>query len=244
MSCVKTICRDAKKYGIKLHPEIEDDGFRATKEKTYFVTLSEPEINQIFESDLSHTNYLENARDWLIIGVWTGARVSDLLNFNASNLKNGFIEYTAQKTKQQIILPIHWQVESIIAKLGGRMPRQISSQKYNDYIKEVCRLSGIVEVCHGGKFNTDIKRKVTGHYPKYELISTHCARRSFATNHYGKLPTPVIMAATGHKSERMLLSYIGKTPQDNAMQLRDFWAKEVAKTKKEPQLKVVKIANP
>jgi len=58
------------------------------------------------------------------------------------------------------------------------------------------------------------------------MTSTHTARRSFATNHYGKLPTPVIMSATGHTTEKMLLAYIGKTAKDNALVLQEYWQKE------------------
>src|SRR5690606_7636466 len=92
LACIKTICLDAKKYGIKIHPELEWGEFRITKQETYFVTLTGEEINQIFEKDLSGSPYLDNARNWLIIGVWTGARVSDLLKFDKSNIKDGFIQ--------------------------------------------------------------------------------------------------------------------------------------------------------
>ena len=63
---------------------------------------------------------------------------------------------------------------------------------------------------------------------------------SFATNHYGKLPTPVIMSATGHTTEKMFLAYIGKTPKDNAVLLQEYWHKEARKQSKAPSLKLVK----
>ena len=47
-------------------------------------------------------------------------------------------------------------------------------------------------------------------YPKYELITSHTMRRSFATNHYGKIPTPILMKLTGHSRESTLLEYVGK----------------------------------
>ena len=74
------------------------------------------------------------------------------------------------------------------------------------------------------------------------MVSTHTARRSFATNHYGKLPTPVIMSATGHTTERMLLAYIQKAPKDNARALLEYWQKEIKKKAKESTLQVVKTA--
>ena len=241
IKCLKTILKNAKQYGLKVHPETDHDGFRSTNEKTYFVTLNEDEIDIIFNLDLSNRPYINNARNWLIIGVWTGARVSDLLNFTTANISKGFIEYTAQKTKQIIMLPVHWQVQSIIDRNDGDLPHKISNQRYNDWIKDVCQLAGIDQIEKGAIYITDKtsktkkaktpQRKVVGQYPKWKMVSTHTARRSFATNHYGKLPTPVIMSATGHTTEKMLLAYIGKTPQDNAVLLKDFWEKEEVRTR-------------
>lgn len=243
LTFIKTICLDAEKYGLKINAEVKGDQFRATKEKVSFITLTETEINKIYNTSFSDSSYLQNAKNWLIIGVWTGARVSDLLNFKKSNIKNGFIEYTAQKTNQRIVLPLHYQVRQILDNNNGEFPRKISSQKFNDYIKQVCKKVGIVEEVNGSR-TTEIKkgvwRKVKGIYNKYDLVSTHICRRSFATNHYGKLPTPVIMAVTGHTTEKMFLNYIGKTAKDNAEVLNNFWKHQEQKREQKPQLEVIK----
>ena len=240
---VKTICLDAKKYGLKVSPDLENGEFRQTKEKVLFITLNENEIQKIFEHDFSNKEFLDNARNWLIIGVWTGARVSDLLKLTMSNITGDFIEYTAKKTAQKIILPLHPQVKFILNELNGEFPREISSQKFNDYIKIVCENVGINEMILGSK-KTKIKKKVwrqeTGMFKKSLLVSTHICRRSFATNHYGKLPTPVIMTVTGHTTEKMFLSYIGKTAKDNADILNEFWKLQELKREKKTTLKIVK----
>jgi len=239
---VKTICLDAKKYGIKISKDIENGNFKPTKEDVSFVTLSENEITQIKNKDFKDLPYLENAKQWLIIGLWTGARVSDLLNFTIDNVNNGFIEYTSKKTGQKIILPLHKDVKDILTANSGEFPRKISNQKYNDYIKKVCELAEINQLVKGSK-NVKIKdkvwRKVKGEYLKHELVSTHICRRSFATNHYGKLPTPVIMAVTGHTTEKMFLRYIGKSAKDNANELQKFWEIQEHKKTKTPQLRKV-----
>ena len=243
LTFIKTICLDAKKYGLKINPEIESDQFRATKEKVTFITLSETEINKIYQKSFIDKPYLENAKNWLIIGVWTGARVSDLLKFTNKNIKNGFIEYTAIKTNQKIILPLHQQVREILENNNGEFPRKISSQKFNDYIKKVCKEVGINEEVEGSKtkeVKKKVWRKVKGNYKKYDLVSTHICRRSFATNHYGKLPTPVIMAVTGHTTEKMFLNYIGKTAKDNAETLNNFWKHQELKKEQKPKLEVIK----
>ena len=253
LTMVKTICLDANSTkGIKVNDAILNGNFKTTKEETNFVTLSEEEIQAIFDKDFNGAPYLDNARNWLIIGVWIGARVSDLLNLNKKNLKGEYLEYTAQKTGGKIIMPLHWQVQSTIEKLDGNLPRQITPQKFNDYIKEVCEAVGIDDKVKGSKRKytgkkdrkkNKIWRKVPGTYKKHELVSTHICRRSFATNHYGKLPTPVIMSATGHKTEKMLLNYIGKAPKENADFLAEYWRKAKAKQEKGPQLEIIKNAN-
>jgi len=239
---VKTICFDAKKYGIKINPDIEKDEFRATKEDVSFITLSENEILKIFNHKFIKGSYLDNARNWLIIGVWTGARVSDLLRFTNLNIKNGYIEYTAKKTGQKIILPVHPQVKEILNNLNGNFPHKISDQNFNVYIKKVCEKVKINEVVKGSK-KTKLKHKVwrkqKGKYKKWELVTSHICRRSFATNHYGELPTPVLMAITGHKTEKMFLNYIGKTSKDNAEVLNKFWELQEQKQNKKSKMEIV-----
>jgi hypothetical protein len=56
-----------------------------------------------------------------------------------------------------------------------------------------------------------------------ELVSSHIGQRSFASNHFGKIPTPIIMAATGHKSESSFLKYIGRSRAEMASLLAEYW---------------------
>lgn len=215
-------------------------------EQTEFITFTENEIDNIFYSNFENKPYLNNAKNWLIIGLWTGARASDLLNLTLENIKGEFIEYTSKKTEQKIILPIHWQVKSILESLQ-RFPQKISSQKYNDYIKKVCEELGFNDTVKGKKITNisedkkvKIYRKTKGDFKKWELVTSHIGRRTFATVHYGKLPTPVIMSATGHTTEKMLRRYIGKTAKDNAEFLQNFWDKEKQKQNKKSFLKIAK----
>ena len=132
------------------------------------------------------------------------------------------------------------------------LPHKISTQKYNDYIKLICKEVGLNEMIEGAKSvdvnNKDktkpkkpkIFRKEKSIYKKWELVSTHIGRRSFATNHYGKLPTPVLMSATGHTTEKMFLNYIGKSSIDNAEILRTYWNKLEQIKDKKTILKIAK----
>ena len=225
---IKTICRHAKS-SLSVNEQIFSWSLK--KEKTPFVYLTFEEIDSIIGlSELPE--YLDNARDWLVISCYTGQRVSDFMNFDKSKIrvekeKNGseikLIEFTQKKTKQHIALPLHQEVIKILAKRNGDFPRPLSDVKYNKYIKTVALKAGLVEELEAYKLNSEINRKEKKLYPKYELITSHIGRRSFATNHYGKIPTVFLMSATGHMSEKMFLNYIGKTQADLARSLSKYF---------------------
>ena len=61
------------------------------------------------------------------------------------------------------------------------------------------------------------KRVAFGMYPKYELITSHTMRRSFATNYFGKIETPIIMEITEHSRESTFLTYIGMHQNKDAL---------------------------
>ena len=80
----------------------------------------------------------------------------------------------------------------------------------------MCRLSGINQVIKRNKMISVTKRVEFGMYPKYKLITSHNMRRSFATNYFGKIETPILMEFTGHSRESTFLSYIGENPNKDA----------------------------
>lgn len=225
---IKTICRHAK-TALSVNEEIFNWSLK--KEKITIVYLNFDEIDKVSKlKDLP--NYLDNARDWLIISCYTGQRVSDFMTFNKSMIRteedpNGknikLVEFTQKKTKQIIALPLHPEVIKILTKRNGEFPRPISDVKYNNYIKIIVKKAGITEEIIGSKIDSSINRKVKKSYPKHELITSHIGRRSFATNFYGIIPTPLIMSATGHMSEKMFLNYIGKSQTDRAKSLSKYF---------------------
>ncbi len=225
---IKTICRHAK-TSLKVNEEIYNWSLK--KEKTPIVYLDFKEIDVISKlRDLPE--YLDNARDWLIISCYTGQRVSDFMTFdntkirveNDTDEKQIFlVEFTQMKTKQNIALPLHPEVIKILNKRNGEFPRAISDVKYNLYIKLVAEKAKINTLIEGSKIDSKSNRKLKKIYPKNELITSHIGRRSFATNYYGIIPTPLIMSATGHVSEKMFLNYIGKTQSDRAKSLSKYF---------------------
>ena len=72
---------------------------------------------------------------------------------------------------------------------------------------------------------TSGKYKRDDPYEKWELVSSHTARRSACTNMFLKgIPTSAIMKISGHKKESTFMKYIKVTAEENA----DFLAENYA----------------
>lgn len=244
---VKTVCRDAKIYGIETNTQLE--AFTGYSDEPYRIHLTFDEIEQIEQSNI-FADALINARDWLIIGCYIGQRVSDLLILTKDNLvdKNGLelIELTQKKTGKTVFIPLHEKVKNILNKNNGSFPRKISAQRFNEYIKKVAEIAGISEPTKGAiiqeiqENDKKIFRKKEGVFPKYELVTSHICRRSFASNYYGEMPTPLIMTITGHGSEAQFLAYVGKPPIDHAEQIAEYLNLIYQKQQNKPRLEIRK----
>jgi integrase len=103
------------------------------------------------------------------------------------------------------------------------------SKTYINYVvKDICKLAGINSPEQ--KQTTRHGMTVTKNVEKWELVSTHTARRSFATNAYKMgVPSITIMAITGHKTETSFLKYIKVTPQEHATKILEIWRRNEMK---------------
>lgn len=241
---LKTVCLDAQFNGREVNPQLKRvSGFT---EKASKIFLNFEELEKIQATKFTRPA-LENARDWLVVGCYIGQRVSDLLTLTSDNIVTRagleLIELTQKKTGKFVSIPFHHKVKQIVEKYGGKFPYKICDQKFNEYIKEVCQLAGINQPVYGGKvFKIEEKtyRKEFGTFPKYELVTSHVCRRSFASNFYGDIPTALLIAITAHSTEQQFLAYIGKTADDYAVQLAEYWRKQALQSNQETTLTVVR----
>lgn len=255
---LKTVCRDAEIDGLPIDAKLgKVKGGKPVND--HILYLSPFELEKIKKANLIG-EALQNARKWLLLGCNIGQRGGDLLRLTKNNFvtRNGLevIELKQQKTGKQVTIPILDETREII-KDG--LPRSIAIQNFNNYIKDICKIAEINELTEGAKITMldkegneipkdsngkylkkGVKRKIKGVFPKYELMTSHVCRRSFASNVYGVLPTPLIMQITQHSSERLLLQYIGKNSLDYAKQIADFYELQAQREKKESKLEVVK----
>ena len=264
LEILKTVCIDAEKHEIKINPYSKViQHFRESDKDRYIQTLSFDELEQIKNTDYTDlaqlkdfkkTNpqltknliltpeTLNNARNWILIGCEIGQRGGDLLKITNENIryKGGkmYLDIIQQKTNKSVTVPII--APHVIDIIENDLPLEIPHQKLNDYSKVVCKMAGIVEIVKGTKLNTETNRKELGNYPKYELIASHCFRRSFASNYYKIMPTAILIGITGHSKESLFLTYINKREDKDAN--ADLFMKfyEDLNKDKKPEMKVIK----
>jgi len=210
---VKSFAIHAKdNFDYELHNTIKN--IKVNFDETLFCTLNKAEQLQILNTNMPHP-YLNNAKRWLLLSCLLGQRVSDLLNISHDNIQKikgkRYISLIQQKTKHRINIPISPGINNLIVE---GFPHKISDVKYNKYIKEVCKLTGLDTLIKGYKHNALTNRKELGIYHKHELISTHIGRRSFATNNFGIISTAILCKITGHTTEKSFLKYINKEDND------------------------------
>lgn len=198
----------------------------------YRVTIDEQSVQPLLKNDdRRHHNVsrkvaaMRKARDMFLIGAFTGLRYSDYSRLKPANIKDGVIRIRNRKTGVTTSVPVHWVVQEILDS-GYDYEHPLFEQKLNDQIKDVARLAGLTDDVLvtrklGGKAVEVIKKR-------YELVSSHTARRSFATNAYkAGIPSLAIMKVTGHKRETTFLRYIRISEKENAEMLKasDFFSR-------------------
>ena len=220
---LKTLLRDALENEYHQNTKFTSKKFTAPSENVTTLYLNNKELDELNHIDLSNNNRLERVRDVFLISCYTGLRFSDLQQVKTKNIitdpfnpNDLYLKIKQTKTGDPVTIPIDNRLMSILVKYNYELPAPISNQKTNKFLKEICeKLESLKEVIEieftkGGL-------KVVESYAKYDLISTHTARRSFATNAYlsGQQPRN-IMAVTGHKTETSFYKYIRVTPMEMA----------------------------
>ena len=219
---LKIIMRAAREEGLHDNGLIESRKFRVLTAEVENIYLTESEIRAIAEVDLKGDKHKSIARDIFLVGCYTAQRFSDYSTINEGNIRtldNGqkVIDLKQQKTGNKVVIPIRAELQAILDKYENRLPKAYE-QKVNKYIKEIAREAGIVDMVEVSYVESGEKKSHL--VEKCELVKTHTARRSGATNMYlAGIPTIAIMKITGHKTEKEFMKYIKITEEQTAIEL-------------------------
>ena len=196
----------------------------AVRERLEALDISEDEkLTQLSKCRITHIRTLEHVRDIFIVGCLTGQRVSDYSRICDDMITeiNGveFILLTQQKTDKKVYIPVDRRVRQILDKYDGKLPH-VCPNEMNKLIKTIGLLLGWTHDCgfDGKRLNPKRGRRFC------DMLLSHTARRSFATNAYkAGVPLSSIQAITGHSSEAQLRRYLKLDAEEKAViALKDF----------------------
>ena len=217
---IKVFMNEAVDRKLTANLQFKNKRFKNLEEHSESIYLSEAEIKQLYDLDLAKSARLDKVRDLFIIGCYTGLRFSDLSQLRPENINElgNMVKVRTQKTDEVVIIPLNSHVKRILTKYGGKPPEAYSNQKMNEYLKDLGEEAKIKEDIIITATKGGVRQSET--FKKWQLITTHTARRSFATNAYlNNVPTISIMKITGHRTEKAFLKYIRISQEDNANKL-------------------------
>lgn len=181
VAVLKTMLRWSIKKGYTDKRDFED--FKASEHDIDIIYLTFEELMKLYEHEFK-IDRLNHVKDFYCMGCFTGLRFSDLSKLHLANISNEHIMLSLQKTKtQNHAIKLNKYAKAILEKYKGTIYEplpSISSQKFNDYIKECCELAEIDTLTTINWFVGT--KKVSKTVPKYELITSHTARKTFITN--------------------------------------------------------------
>ena len=172
--------------------------------ETSHVALSEKDLEVLEKLELNKVK--SYYRDLFLIGVYSGQRFSDYKRFDKKFIEGNNIVIRAKKTGQFSYIPLNNKLKRLLDKYDWLFST-ISSQKFNDHIHEICRIAGFTETVVRDRFYGN--KKISEDMPRYKLISSHTARRTFITiSEQRGVSHSLIMKVTGIRSLKTLENYI------------------------------------
>lgn len=225
VAVLKVVMSEALDRKLHTNTDFQSRKFTVKTFVPEHVYLNEEEIASIAALELKPGGRLDKARDLFLIGCYTGLRFSDYSMLKPENISvfDGVEILTVQtrKTRTRTSIPISAGARAVLDKNGGKPPASITNQKLNQALKEICRAAGIVEPVR----ITSIRggQRVETVSDKCDLVSSHTARRSWATNEYlralreGRAWRP-IMDILGMAKEATFFRYVKVSQEVTAVE--------------------------
>ena len=192
-------------WNIKKGRAVPDDFKQVTikKRDTDDIALTQEEINILETINLDHR--LDIYRDMFLIGVYSGQRFSDYSVFEKSDVSKGMIIKRAKKTETNSYIPLHPKLERLLEKYNWEV-KKISSQKFNKAIQQICKKAGFDDEVKKTKYQGS--KKMIERFHRWEIVTSHTARRTFITLSSEKgMPDHIIMSITGIRDPKTLNKY-------------------------------------
>jgi integrase len=224
LTTIKTFLNYARKKGYEVSDKYRD--FKVKRENLEVIALTNDEFDRLYNLDLTGKKKLDQVRDVFCFSCATGLRYSDLHQLKRENIKRDEITITVKKTKQPLTIPLNPYSSAILEKYQSHLKPLpvISNQKTNKYLKDLCKeedakINSLVEIVRykGAK-------RIATTYPKYELVSVHTGRKTFATLSLEKgMNAEEVMEIGGWKDYKSFKRYVRITEKRKKIVMKNAW---------------------
>ncbi len=214
-------------FDREYHSNVAYKRFSAPEDDIEVIFLTIDELLKLYNHKFVSSKY-KKVRDTYCFACFTGLRFSDLSNLKPSNIFSDHIKLNIKKTKEiDHIIPLNKYSQEILNKYKSTPFEPIpiiSSQKYNKYIKKCCEMAEIKTPITITRYNGSNRIDIT--LPKHKLITSHTARKTFATNSLILgMDERVVRTITGHKKESTFSKYVNIANEHKKKQMENTWDK-------------------
>lgn len=214
-------------FDKEYHTNLKYKRFKAREDDTEIIYLTMEELMKLYNKDFEN-NRLNQVRDMYVFNSVTGLRISDYKSLKPSNIKENHILLTIQKTRAvNTKIPLNKFSKEILARYKDTIHEPlpvISDQKFNKYIKECCEKVKINTLITKTRYVG--QKKVEKTVPKYKLITSHTARKTFVTNSLILgMKEIVVRNITGHKKEESFRRYVAIAEDFKRKEMDNTWNK-------------------
>ena len=228
------VFKKVKKPVIFLTKEELDKLYNLQIPKTGTVIKLKTYDGKEYEKTVLDAGGMERARDLFCFCAFTSLRYSDVVEVRRTDIHEGVMTVTTQKTHDRLPIVLHKNAIAILEKYqdanfaGGKALPYITNQQMNRCLKDLCEICGFntpytITCYRNGNRYDEV-------YPKYELIGTHAGRKTFICFALSNGIAPdVVMKFTGHSDYKSMKPYIDITEsakRDAIAKLERIWDAE------------------
>lgn len=214
LTLLKMLLRTMRSNGQLLSdaPLNADIHLRGGKRYESLVFLTVEELKAFEAADLSDSPHLSETRDAFVFCCYTGLRFSDVKKLKWSDVTGGHVSVVTQKTSTALTIELNDHSAAILGKrqrgasdsLIFRLPCVMVA---NTHLKTIGRTLHLDTPVRRVKFKGARREEMV--FKKWELLSSHCARRTFVVTALQLgISAEVIMRWTGHSKYEAMKPYI------------------------------------
>lgn len=193
------------------------------------VLLTNQELSNIFNLNLSLNKELQEARDIFLFGCFTGLKFSDIMKLKHEDVREGRLKILNHYTGKEITVPMNNYAQMILKRYEGKgsysFPR-LANVYANKYVKQIAKLAGLNETIeikiHKGNDVFSVNKA------KHELVTTDTARFTFASlSLQAGMRPELLILILGQKNINSLLQYIIDSNPMKDIEMINCWNKKV-----------------